>query len=231
MSLILPQRGRIRQAAAGGVAKTITYQDTDSATSGTSQSFTGKNFGTEHADRIIMCAWLGYSTTNNGLRITSGTIGGVTGNIVNVTPTTAQITGSYMWANVPTGTSGTVAFSTTTAPVRAGLGVWELQGFDPATFGTVATPDRTAGSGTTGTVTLGVSTAADDAFFTTSYVTNGTGLTYDAGVTTIDYNFINSNRSMSGGGLVMTGVDASYDQTLSWTNSSTFFMHSSLWRD
>lgn len=77
-----------------------------------SYSFTGVDFGTPHAKRVIVVV---LANADNLASVGSVTIGGIAATVIARSQATAQVYLAY--ANVPTGTSGTVAVTMSTTPL------------------------------------------------------------------------------------------------------------------
>lgn len=104
--------------------KDFTYIDTLTAT-----STAGVSFGTESPSRLIVVAIC--STRNNNHTVTSATIGGVAATIAVQTSkggNSINPTAAIIYAEVPTGASGTVAITFSAAPSSVRAAVYRLVG-------------------------------------------------------------------------------------------------------
>lgn len=121
--------------AIGVADATISYLGTSNDSS-SSPSFTSFPFGTASADRYIV---VGFWTRGAG--ITAVSIGGVSATQIKVQANTGE---SSIWiANVPTGTSGTVAL--TGGATQTFIGGWELHKLTGAGVATATASATTSG--------------------------------------------------------------------------------------
>ena len=106
----------------------------ESASGSSSYSFTGLSFGAVDADRyVVAClSWLGSGS------VSSCTIGGVSAAIVIQSASALRNTAICI-AKVPTGTTGTVAFSLSASATNAAVAVYRLVGIPSAAAASSAT--------------------------------------------------------------------------------------------
>lgn len=93
-----------------------------SATNTSSYSFTSQPFGAPDADRYIIVG--GYARSSSTGGVSSVTIGGVTATIVNLS--NGADSSWFAYANVPTGTTGTVAITYGVSQNRQVIGIWSV---------------------------------------------------------------------------------------------------------
>ena len=116
--------------AGGSAAVTVNFTaQTADATDGTSFSFTDVAIGTANADRhVIICA-SGRSTSPEGARTMTATIGGIATTQVAIIEAGAPSTSTFMHiAAVPTGATATIALTFSGTMDFCGLAVWEMHG-------------------------------------------------------------------------------------------------------
>jgi hypothetical protein len=148
-ALGLPRRSA---AAPPAVAPTLTYKGNNTdGTAATSYSFAGCDIGTASADRVVVVAAFGNS---GGTSIVNGvTIGGIA-----ASPIVTSVAGTRfldLWfAVVPTGTTATIAFTTSTNLARGSVAWWTINGSTQTTYAarSGANPN-TAGSATSRSIT------------------------------------------------------------------------------
>ncbi len=101
--------------------------NTSSATDSASYSFASVPFGVADSTRYIVVG-LAYRTANSGLNFSTVTIGGVSApQIVNQSHGDGFGRTAFFGALVPSGTSGTVAFTLNGAAVRAAMVVYSFK--------------------------------------------------------------------------------------------------------
>lgn len=127
------------------MAASLSYlSSTGTGTNATSYTFSGVSFGAEASDRIIVIQAAGSTTGTEGF--SSVTIGGVSATKIaeQKTANTADIT-SMWYAEVPSGTTGSVVVVFNSLSARCGLGVWRLTGVTvtPFDFSTSLDPTGT----------------------------------------------------------------------------------------
>lgn len=124
MSLILPQRGRLQQAAA---STSISYQDSagGAIADGTSVTYSGRTLGAANSNRYIVVGTYLFNS-NQAVDVNSISVGGTSLSLVVEETTTQHM--SVFAGSVPTGTTGDVVigFSGTTSGYNLGWGLWRL---------------------------------------------------------------------------------------------------------
>lgn len=157
----------------GGLAVTVAGNAAGAAT-----SFSGVNFGTADGSRYLVVASNALSSIGNPP--TGCTIGGVSATLVVQASATnvSQITSQIWIALVPTGTSGTVAFSGGSISAMS-IQVYNLIGLSSATADATTTGTTSA---SLGMQSNGVVFAAAADLFTGSGSASWTGLTGDQNV-------------------------------------------------
>jgi len=130
LSLILPQRGRIRQAAAGGGALSVSYlgQDNYSGTSETSHTISAASLGADDANRKILVSFAGNNSSASAA-ITDVTVDGVSGSAIAGTSlhTDLATVNHYvsMWeVDYPSGTSKDIVITFSDVGFYRGGFVW-----------------------------------------------------------------------------------------------------------
>lgn len=97
-------------------------------------TFASTDFGAEHPNRYIVCAISAGDLAAGNFGITSATIGGVTATVVIQREDTIDGRNSYIIiAAVPTGATGTVAFTFTGTHIQAYVGVYRVVGLTSIT--------------------------------------------------------------------------------------------------
>ena len=125
-------------------------QETINVTDQTTYTFSGVNFGTAAADRIIaVVVHSEPALGTNTQTITSATIGGVSATIL--TSTIQGILCSIIYANVPLGTTGDVVVTVSNTGGRMVIGTWRITG---AQLTHTDAQVSTAASGTGRTISL-----------------------------------------------------------------------------
>lgn len=116
----MPMPGITMMAVSGAAgAFSGEFLAVDTSTSGSPHTFTGVPFGDASAGRIIVVA-VGISTDTT---ISSVSIGGISATLA-VSDVQTGVTAAIYYANVPTGTSGTVVVN---ASSNAAIGVYKLE--------------------------------------------------------------------------------------------------------
>lgn len=143
-SLIIPSGGL-------GFVAGLTFQAfaTEGAVTAT-PSFAGVNFGTANANRVIAVIAVGRANAATNQTISSMTIGGIAATqVASAAGVVSNVAGIDIWyASVPTGASGTVAVTWSSANVRSGIYVYSI---------ITTTPAPSVGSGTSGVGTTTLS--------------------------------------------------------------------------
>lgn len=188
---------------------TLTYLTSDNSDNNASgYTFSGINFGSAAANRLIIVAV--HNSGPSGKSLSSITIGGVTGTIVkNQTSGFAGV--AIAQALVPSGTSGTVVVTLSGSNESCGIGVWSVI-------------TNTQGAQFTGASTGGSSIAAtvpSSGGAITAYTTSGSGV----GNASTPSNFterydFNPDEDADGNDGRYTGGDFTSSATINVTNSS-----------
>lgn len=185
---------------------TLTFTDSAIDNSGlTNYSFAATNLGTASVDRYIVVAVGVRHTTAR--TINTVTIAGITATtLVEISGVGQQSCGLYI-ASVPTGTSGTVAFTLSGAASRAGIGVWAITNL------VSATPSSTGTSTNTTTTSASVNIPANGIVIAANYGVGSSSGTW-TNVTEDFDNLLTGPNCFSGASDVFTTA-----QTLSITRS------------
>jgi len=181
-------------AAASTIAAPATAVFTESSTNAvsgnTSYTFTSQDFGTAAANRKMIVAVNLATNTGASGAITGMTIGGVTASLIKFQANTVQ--GGYsseMWqADVPTGTSGTVAFTLGAAGYRLGIGIY-------ACYGAADDADDTSGDGTNDPMTTTIDCPANGFVIAAAQFNTASGVTAWTGVDEDYYDAITEQNS------------------------------------
>jgi hypothetical protein len=115
---------------------------TDDVTDLTNYSFATRAVGAAHANRWVVCGIMARSVTA-GRTISSVTIGGITAtNVVTATDPTGgtNLIAIYI-AEVPTGTTATVAVNFSGSMSRCGIGLWRMVGAERPAIGYATATD------------------------------------------------------------------------------------------
>lgn len=203
---------------AGSTSPAIaTYEatGTTSGVEGGSYSWTGLSFGTASSNRyMVACIFMEGAFTVTGV-----TIGGVTASSV-----ASKANGNSnvsMWiAAVPTGTSGTVAV-TSTAPGGSAIYLCTLYSLTGNASATAAGTISSSASPPTGTLTTAAGTAVIAASMDNNNSPTWTGVSQDALVTTSTPSGTSGHSNVSSGG--------SLTVTCSWASESSPVMVAGAW--
>ena len=170
----------ISPSAAAAATAVFTDSSTNASGGATSYSFTSQDFGTAASDRKIIVSVNGTSNSGGAAAVTGMTIGGEDASLIKAQVNASQA-GYYseLWqADVPTGTTGTVAYTIAAAGYRHGIGIH-------ACYGAAASVDDTAGDGSNDPMTTTIDCPANGfiiaaaQFHTASAVTAWTGVDED----------------------------------------------------
>lgn len=160
--------GSARVAAGGGGSISSTFQQaTADTTDAASYSFASQAIGAASASRRVVVA-VGWASAA-AVSLSSATIGGVSATVDADSGNSGSNRRMYfISANVPTGTTATVALTLSGTAARVGIGLWTLTG--GAATGQVATDVTTS---TTGTLT--VTTAVNDVVLAAAFFSGTSG--------------------------------------------------------
>lgn len=117
----------IETGIAAPLASSVTFTDSaSSGTNGTSFDFAGIDIGTAAANRWVVVCIKGYQATAADVDFSSVTIAGETG-IAAVKNEIGDAAGGIYYANVPTGTSGTISVVFTNSADRCAIMVYDCK--------------------------------------------------------------------------------------------------------
>lgn len=196
---------------------TLTYIQTSVDTTDTAtRSFASVSFGTESSERIIIFYQTCYVSTSTAIAVTgTPTIGGVnaTQAVAATTASTNRIAGSIWYANVPTGTSGTIAFNTTNSSSNCGIAVWSMTGSYASSTPVVTASDITipnAGD----QADVNVNTTTGDFIIAVTGANRGTDRTYTWTGVTEDFDADIQTTEQTFGGGHFTAVSSETPRTV-----------------
>lgn len=108
---------------------TASYRASYTSTSDlTTYTFAASDIGTASADRIVVVGVAATGGTNN-TTIASGTIGGISATVgVDARTATLNPQASFMYAAVPSGTTGSIVITFSAGKLRTSISVWAVYG-------------------------------------------------------------------------------------------------------
>lgn len=196
---------------------TISYRTSDiRLTTTNSYSFTSQDIGTASSDRYVLVA-ITTTSTVGAISITGVTVGGVSASLVH---SQAHTTGSvwaiaaFYIAAVPTGTTATVAITTSSNQLLCRIGIWALTNLSSTTA------SDTAGSTST-TATLDMDTVVDGGAFVCGRTNSSGTFTAPSGFTE-DFDGVDGTyfSGWSGASLATTVAET---RTITFTASAGTF--------
>lgn len=224
MSLILPQRGRLRQA--GGITVTNTDSQFGGSDAEPSFNFTGVSLGTAASDRIIVvvCHMIDATTTSGTNTFTSVTVGSDSlteaVQIESDNGNQPVAVGIYYKA-IATGTTATITVGFdipgTTIDHAHGIGVYAIYG------AASSTPESTASNSATASVDLscsltnsvGAAMIAGSVYYDTAEIDSGWSVNV-----TEDYDDITTSGCQSGASSIATAINQSITATANLTSGT-----------
>lgn len=130
LAQMMPMGGATVVYGGAPPTKVLTYQSSPAAAgSGATPSFTSVGIGTASASRVVHVLITGAAGTRT---ISSVTIGGVTAT-QNVVHQSSNTTAAIYSAQVPTGTTATIAITWSGSQSGTGISVWTSTGLSSAT--------------------------------------------------------------------------------------------------
>jgi len=142
----------------------LEYTDTQSDTTNlASYSFAGVNFGAASGNRRMFVSVQARAAA--AITLSSATIGGVSADVIAVTPDAGIGIAAIITATVPTGTSGTVAVTFGSSALECRVSAWKS---DNGNIACIGTREEAAGSGAGSTITLKDMRTFDEGFIISS---------------------------------------------------------------
>lgn len=202
-------------AYGGATPATATYlQNAVDTSSQTTYTFTSQNFGTAASNRFLIVAFASrHNSGSSGVTVTGVTIGGLTATQI-VAGSNSQGNNCEIWGVVvPTGTSGTVAITFSSAKNGIGMALYSC-------VVNSTTPVQTATSTTTPSPTGNVNVPANGFAIGVGFRDSNTTATW-SGID-LDDNMANgSNRSTSVAHKNFTSAQTPLAVTCNWGGSNT----------
>jgi len=168
-------------------AQVSNVSDDQSSSAASSFSFTSQAFGAADASRKLVLT--GSTSDTSGSNITVVTIGGVSASLVIAANATNRHTAIWQ-ADVPTGTSGTVAVTTGANTSGCGIALFRVVGAGTGPTAASATGSDTTADGSAlsdtltipaGGIAIGSHMGADSSGTTWTYLTEATDDDYEGG--------------------------------------------------
>lgn len=186
------------------VARTATFQtNTFSTSSSTNYSFSTQAIGTAASDRRVIVGVSGTGGVGSNPAVSSVTVGGISATLLKRQQGSNAQSAELWIADVPTGTTATIAVNWSTLMSRMGLGVWSCVGL------TSDTPIATGGLGgasgfSTSNTGINISASPDGFAVAYAYNNGSTSLTW-TNVSSRFLEVIASPRTHSGADTATTG--------------------------